>query len=67
MECRACGQHDETQKHVLQQCTTLHKTDQSKVDQTELFNENPTNLRTTAIKLQKVMEGINKPPTQDTA
>ena len=58
MTCRACGQEAETQIHVLQECATLHQTDESKITQTDIFTENTTKLKDTASKIKTTIDKL---------
>ena len=60
--CRACGQPNETQPHVLRECTVLHASDNSEILQTDIFTENPRDLRKTAKKLESLLEDLTADP-----
>ena len=51
--CRACGQQTETQTHVLNDCETIHKDQNSRVQQDEIFAQDVEELKLTANKQQK--------------
>ena len=58
--CRACGLNEEDQKHVLEQCTSIHTTDEEKVTEEQIFEEDPQELRKTAGKIRKIMNKLEK-------
>ena len=37
--CRACGQQEETQKHILEECHNLHPTPGTKVTTSDIFHQ----------------------------
>ena len=61
MKCRGCGLTDESQKHVLEECTELHRNDSSKVPNEQLFNDSidTEKLKEMAKKLHIIEEIIN--------
>ncbi len=59
MICRACGQVTETQKHVLQECRTLHQTDENKVTQIDIFTEDITKLKETSRKINATLNKLS--------
>ena len=54
-QCRACNQHDETQPHILEECESIHLTEDTKVTTSDLFSENPANLKTVVGKIKNIM------------
>jgi hypothetical protein len=58
--CRACKTEDETQSHILTECEIIHPSDNDKIPDDELFDENPQNLRKTAGKLNRIMQKLEK-------
>ncbi len=60
LECRACGQSQETQDHVFTECPSLHTDDSSKVESNHLFTENTTTLKNTVKKLQQIMKKLEE-------
>ena len=58
MICRVCGQENEDQKHVMEECNGIHKSGDSKVSEQELFDENIEKLRITARKIHEIMKCI---------
>ncbi len=67
LECRACGQSQETQIHILNECTTLHTNNSTKVTQEQLFTENTTTLKTTLKKIQEIMAKLEETKTQNSS
>ncbi len=59
MTCRACGQETETQKHILQECTALHQTDESKVTQIDIFTEDIIKLKKTSRKINATLNKLS--------
>ncbi len=51
LSCRACGQTDETQDHVLNQCNQIHTNNSNKVRPELYFNEDVTELRKVAFNI----------------
>ena len=43
--CRGCGITEETQEHVLNECTGIHNNQESKVRLQEIFDENTEQLK----------------------
>ena len=56
--CRACGNHPETQRHILQECPILHPTDTNKVSVEDIFKEDAQHLKTIANKIKITMGKI---------
>ena len=68
LKCRACGLTEETQNHILNECTTLHLEDSTKVSQENLKTEDVNALRTASQKIMKTikrMEDIHKEPLKN--
>ena len=61
--CRGCGQEQENQNHVLNECQGIHKDEQNKVSMEELFNNtlSKEQLQDLAKKLIYSEKEINKP------
>ena len=55
LTCRGCGKTDETQQHVLEKCETIHLTEKSKINQEEIFAEEPNELKKTAEEKPYIM------------
>jgi hypothetical protein len=58
LSCRACGGENETQEHVMEYCTVLHKDEEKKVTKEAIFTEDIESLRTTALRVNLIMEEI---------
>lgn len=57
LKCRLCGNAEETQRHVLQECCKIHKDSTTKVINSEIFeDENMSKLRDTAKAIQEIMD-----------
>ena len=58
--CRLCGEKEETQTHILEECPTMHPNDTNKVSRHQLFNEDAGALRQTAHNLNQIMEKLGE-------
>ena len=58
-KCRKCTETVESQEHVLKTCTGIHDDDTTKIMINDIFDSNPTNLKTTAKQLTKILEKLN--------
>ena len=45
-KCRKCTETIESQEHVLETCTGIHDDDTTKINTNDIFDSNPTNLKT---------------------
>ena len=62
-KCRGCGAENETQEHILEECTGIHENnEENKITKEELFNNmlDTDQLRKLAGKIQKIEEKIMK-------
>ena len=57
-KCRKCTETIESQEHVLETCTGIHDDDTTKINTNDIFDSNPTNLKTTAKQLTKILEKL---------
>ena len=55
LNCRACGQAEESQEHILNQCHKIHSNNQRKVKSEDFFEDEPQLLRRTAFKIETAM------------
>ncbi len=55
---RKCKREEETQEHILEQCKELHENDMTKIRKTEIFEDDPEKLKTTAKKITTLMERV---------
>ena len=55
-KCRKCTETIESQEHVLETCTGIHDDDTTKININDIFDSNPTKLKTTAKQLRKILE-----------
>ena len=62
LECRACGQANETQPHILRECQILHAKGESEILTTDIFTENPTSLKATVKKLERLLADLAADP-----
>ena len=60
--CRACGNHTETQQHVLEECEVLHLVGEFKVYSNETFPNNTNNLKTTATNIKYILDQLHNQP-----
>ncbi len=51
--CRICGEKDETQEHILEECVDLMENEHEKIATQEIFESNTEKLRITASKINK--------------
>ena len=58
--CRGCGTTEETQEHVLNECTGIHYNQESKVQLQEIFDENTEQLKGKAEKIDHIMTRLTK-------
>ena len=58
-KCHKCTETVESQEHVLETCTGIHDDDTTKIKINDIFDSNPTNLKTTAKQLTKILEKLN--------
>ena len=63
--CRACGNHTETQQHVLEECEVLHLVGEFKVYSNKIFSNNTNNLKTTATNIKYILDQLHNQPTQN--
>ncbi len=64
LTCRACGLTEETQNHIMQECTKLHTNNSKKVTPEMIFTNNTTQLNQTAQTIQAnmtLLETFNRP------
>ena len=61
LTCRACKKEPETQEHVMEKCSTIHKDPTTTVPNEDLFEENTQTLRITAKKVRTIIETLQKP------
>ena len=64
LECRGCKATIETQQHIMNECGSIHITDSSKVTNTDIFTEDPKQLRNTAWKIFTIMEKLQQSECQ---
>ena len=62
--CRACGNHRETQQHVLEEYEVLHLVGEFKVYSNEIFSNNTNNLKTTATNIKCILDQLHNQPTK---
>ena len=58
--CRGCNKEEETQNHVLEQCTGIHQTEGTKVTIEEIFSEDTHTLQKATKKVNKVIQTLQK-------
>ena len=58
--CRGCGTTEETQEHVLNECTGIHNNQESKVQLQKIFDENTEQLKGKAEKIDHIMTKLTK-------
>ena len=58
MTCRGCGHTEETPTHILEECITIHETNNTKVTTLEIFSEDTGVNRTIADKLINIYKKL---------
>ena len=58
LTCRLCGNGEESQSHILEECPVVHPNDAIRVPKHQLFNEDTDTLRNTANNIDKIMEKL---------
>ena len=58
--CRACGQKEETQQHILEECQNLHTDQSQKTREEEIFSEDTKTLKNTDMKITKTIDKLEK-------
>ena len=51
--CRGCGKEEETQQHILEECSNIHKQENTKVTKEDIFTEEK--LKNTAKRINEIM------------
>ena len=62
--CRACGQQEETQKHILEECHNLHPTPGTKVTTSDIFHQEYIIQKYAAIQIEDTMKKLENGPQQ---
>ncbi len=57
-KCRKCNHDDETQERILNDCTGIHNDEESKTRTEDIFNEDTTQLRKIAKKIENTMKKL---------
>ncbi len=57
-KCRKCNYENETQEHILQECTGIHTSEHSKIRTTDIFNDDITILKTTAKRIEMIIKKL---------
>ena len=52
--CRYCGDNEETQKHIMEECNNIDREQYPKVNEREIFNDFADNYKTTADKIHNI-------------
>ena len=60
LKCRMCKQHEETQTHILEDCTNIHTNEATKVPKHQLFTEDTDTLRKIANNIDNIMIKIEE-------
>jgi hypothetical protein len=58
--CRGCGNQNETQEHILEECNQIHPNEDCKVKKEEIFDEAPQKLKEIAKKINSTMEKLKQ-------
>ena len=57
--CRGCGQADETQEHILNECPGIHTNDETKILTNEIFTDDPGILKETYKKIIRIEKKLS--------
>lgn len=58
--CRACGQHEETQEHILEICEKIHSNNTTKVATQDIFTNDTDKLKQTAVKIRQTLQKLEE-------
>jgi uncharacterized membrane-anchored protein len=56
--CRICGEKEETQEHILEECIDIMENEHEKITTQEIFESNTEKLRITASKIKEKNQQI---------
>ena len=59
LKCRKCEEETETQEHIMNECTGIHKDNTTKVKTEDLFNDDLINIKNQAAKIQEIMKKLD--------
>ena len=59
-KCRACGQSDETQQHVLSECKDIHINESTKVKESQLNTDDLETLKEIHKKIENIMNKLEE-------
>ena len=62
LTCRACKDAPETQQHILEECTAIHRNEDSKVTNYEIFSNNINDNRQAATKIRNIINKLLNTP-----
>ncbi len=60
LKCRACNSEEETQNHVLAECSALHPNKETTVTDQDIFTEDTTKLKESAKKIDKILAKLEE-------
>ena len=60
LTCRGCDANEETQQHVLEECTGIHTDESTKVPRHEYFTDNTDMLRKTIKKVETILARLEQ-------
>ena len=60
LTCRGCKANEETQEHVLENCTKIHETETTKIHKEEYFTENVNMLKQSVKKLDYILARLDQ-------
>ena len=58
--CKGCNAEIETQNHVLSECSSLHKDQQTQVQKQDFFSEDTNTLKKAAHNIQSILNRIEQ-------
>ncbi len=58
--CRGCGQADETQEHVLNECPSIHQNHEGKTTMEEIFTDDINTLKRSSAKILRIVNKLSQ-------
>ena len=60
LTCRGCNATEETQKHVLEECTSIHQDETTKIYEEQYFTDNIDMLKETVKKIKPILARLEQ-------
>ena len=61
-KCRMCNTEEETQKHILEECRNIDRSETGKITEEEIFTEEIEKIKITARKINRIREQLSAAP-----